>query len=190
MKKAHYIIVITSLVSVRCELLISGSLCRSLSLTEDTSSGLLAGVVSGRLELSLLLKSLDNIVVLPSNLVGETSDSAVLSSWLQSENPQSLWHDNSLLEIVWWWDSLENLQAGESGLTSGGLVGDHTADDLVEDTGRGAEMERTVVLVVSGGLAEVGVVLQLRSEKLAGNVERLASYDNDLLAVEELFGNS
>lgn len=97
----------------------------------------------------------------------ETSDSAVLASWLQSQDSEGLWDNDSLLGVVWWWDSLENLQAGESGLTARGLVGDHTADGLVEDTGRSAEMERTVVLVVSGGLAKVGVVLHYKAKNFS-----------------------
>lgn len=48
-------------------------------------------------------------------------------------------------------------------------------------------MERTTPSwVVSSHLAQVGMVLQLSAEELAGDVEGLGADDNDLLAVEQL----
>jgi len=161
-----------------------------LGIGEVSSGGLLAGVVSGTLDLSSLLKSGNNVLVLPANLVAESADGAVLASWLQSQDAEGLWDDHSLDLVVWWWDTLEDLQSLHGGGTTGGLVWDHTADGLVEDTGWGAEVEWTSSgWVVSGHLAEVGVVLQLRTEKLSGDVESLTSHNNDLLTVEELLGH-
>lgn len=67
----------------------------------------------------------------------------------------------------------------------------HTTDGLVEDSGWGTEMERTSTgWVVSGHLSEVGVVLELRTEELSRDVQGLTSYNDDLLAVEQLLCNS
>lgn len=102
----------------------------------------------------------DNILVLPANLVAETADSAVLAAGLQAEHTQSLGNDHLLLLVVRGRDTLEDLEALKGGGTTGSLVGDHATDSLVEDAGRSAEVEGTTTgRVVSGHLAEVGVVL-------------------------------
>jgi hypothetical protein len=51
-------------------------------------------------------------------------------------------------------------------------------------------VERTVGLVESGSLAEVGVVLQLVAEELTRNVQSLTADNNNLLTVEELLGDN
>lgn len=84
---------------------------------------------------------LDNILVLPANLVAQTADGAVFAAGLQAQDTQSLGNDHLLLLVVWGRDTLEDLEALESGGTAGGLVGDHTADSLVEDARGGAEVE-------------------------------------------------
>ena len=66
----------------------------------------------------------------------------------------------------------------------------HTSDGLVQDSGWGSEVEWTLGLVVSGGLSQVVVVLELVSEELTGDVEGLASDNDNLLAVEDLLGNN
>lgn len=128
---------------------------------------------------------LNNILVLPANLVAQTADSAVLAAGLQPQNAESLGNHHLLDLVVGRGDTLEDLEALKGGGTAGGLVGDHAADGLVEDTRGSTEVEGTCeggqrwcrterlrrrVLsegmmlttagwVVSGHLAEVGVVL-------------------------------
>lgn len=129
---------------------------------------------------------LNNILVLPANLVAQTADSAVLAAGLQPQDAESLGNHHLLDLVVGRGDTLEDLEALKGGGTTGGLVGDHAADGLVEDTRGSAEVEGTckrgsdklldgsrqrrrvlserVMLttaggVVSGHLAEVGVVL-------------------------------
>lgn len=128
---------------------------------------------------------LNNILVLPADLVAQTADSAVLAAGLQPQNAESLGNHHLLDLVVGRGDTLEDLEALQGGGTTGGLVGDHAADGLVEDTRGSAEVEGTCernqtccstgrqhrrVLsegemlttaggVVSGHLAEVGVVL-------------------------------
>ena len=92
--------------------------------------------------------------------MAETADGAVLAAGLQAEHTQSLGNDHLLLLVVRRGDTLEDLQALESGGTAGSLVGDHATDSLVEDARGSAEVEGTTASrVVTGHLAEVGVVL-------------------------------
>jgi len=159
---------------------------RQLSLGE-----LLALVVGGTLGLAALLESRDNVLVLPADLVGETTDGAVLAAGLQSQDTEGLGNNHLLLLVVRGRDTLEDLESLESGGTASGLVGNHATDGLVEDPGRGAEVEGTTAgRVVTGHLAEVGVVLELRAEELSGNVEGLGADDHDLLAVQQLLGHN
>lgn len=102
----------------------------------------------------------DNILVLPANLVAETANGAVLAAGAQTQDTESLGNDNTLLLVVGRGDTLEDLEALHSGGTTGGLVGNHTADSLVEDAGRSAEVEGTTTGgVETSHLAKVGVVL-------------------------------
>ena len=163
-------------------------------------------------DLPLLLQTVNHILVSPSNPMGQTLqnaysvilrlplnimcliitylDSAVFAARLQSQNTEGLWHNHALRPVVGRGDTLEDLQALKSGGTACGLVGDHATDGLVEDAAGGAEVEGTTAgRVVTGHLAEVGVVLQLGAEELAGHVEVLATDDNDLLAGEKLLGD-
>lgn len=86
---------------------------------------------------------LNNILVLPANLVAQTTDGAVLAAGLQTQDTQSLGNNHLLLLVVGRGDTLEDLQALESSGTAGSLVGDHATDGLVEDTRGGAEVEGT-----------------------------------------------
>jgi hypothetical protein len=76
----------------------------------------------------------NNILVLPANLVAQSANCAVLSSRLQSQDSQSLWNNDSLDFVVWWWDTLEDLKSLHGSGTTGGLVGNHATDGLVEDS--------------------------------------------------------
>lgn len=156
-----------------------------------SGSDLLALVVSSALSLSSLLQSSNDILVLPANLVGQTTNSAELAAGLETEDTESLGNDDLLGLVVGRGDTLEDLKALESGGTAGSLVGDHTTDSLVEDSGRSTEVEGTTAGgVVSGDLSEVGVVLELRAEELAGDVKGLAADNNDLLTAQELLGDN
>lgn len=75
--------------------------------------------------------------------MAQTTDGAVLAAGLQTQDTQSLGDDHLLLLVVGRGDTLEDLQALESGGTAGSLVGDHATDGLVEDARRSAEVEGT-----------------------------------------------
>lgn len=92
--------------------------------------------------------------------MAQTADGAVLAAGLQSKDTQSLGNDHLLLLVVGRGDTLEDLKALKGGGSAGSLVGHHATDGLVEDAGRGAEVEGTTSCrVVTGDLAQVGVVL-------------------------------
>lgn len=76
---------------------------------------------------------LNNTLVLPADLVAQTTNSAELSAGLQSENTQSLGNNHLLLLVVRGRNTLEDLESLQCGGASGGLVGNHAADGLVED---------------------------------------------------------
>jgi len=73
----------------------------------------------------------------------QTANRAVFPPRLQSQYPQRLWYDHTLLLVIRWWDTFENLETLHCGRTTGGLVRDHATDGFVEYSGRSAEMEWT-----------------------------------------------
>lgn len=85
----------------------------------------------------------NDVLVLPADLVAETANGTVLATGLQSQDTESLGNDHLLLLIVGGRDTLEDLEALQSGGTAGGLVRNHTTDGLVEDSGGSAEVEGT-----------------------------------------------
>ena len=115
------------------------------------------------LDLPLLLQAVNDVLVSPANLMGQTLqnahsvilrfpldimcliitylDSAVFAARLQSQNTEGLWHNHALRPVVGRGDTLEELEAFESSSTTGSLVGDHSADCPVEDLGGGTVME-------------------------------------------------
>lgn len=106
-------------------------------------------MVSLTLDLPLLLEPVNNILVLPSDLVTDPLESTEFSSGLQSENSESGGDDHLLHSVLGGGDTLVKLESLEGGSTSGRLVGDHTSDSLVEDSGRSSEMEGTRLLGVN-----------------------------------------
>lgn len=110
------------------------------------------------LDLPLLLEPVDDVLVAPSDLVRhslqgavltsatsrqEASISAHLSSGLESEDSESGGDNDTLDLVLRWRDTLVQLQSLKRGGTSGGLVRDHSSDGLVQDPGRGSEVEGT-----------------------------------------------
>lgn len=135
---------------------------RLLGRDQLAAGGLLALVVCAALNLSPLLESViisqrssfsvannkcnvpgNNVLVLPANLVAQTANGAVLAARAEAEDTQSLGDDDALLLVIRGRNTLEDLEALHSGGTTGGLVGNHAADSLVEDAGRSAEVEGT-----------------------------------------------
>lgn len=122
----------------------------------------LALVVSLLLDLALCLELVDGLHVVPANLVRDTLDGGKLAAGLKTEDTESGGDDHELLAVVGRGDTLVDLQSLESGGTTGGLVGNHATDGLVEDARGSTVVEGTGLLGVDQvALVEVGVVLQL-----------------------------
>jgi len=85
----------------------------------------------------------NNVLVFPANFVAESADGAVLAAGAETEDAESLGNNHTLLLVVRGRDTLEDLEALKSSSTAGGLVGNHSADSLVEDAGRSTEVEGT-----------------------------------------------
>jgi hypothetical protein len=162
-----------------------------LGLGELSSDSLLALVVCRTLNLASFLESGNNILVFPADFVAETANGAVLATGLEAEHTESLGNNNTLLLVVWGRDTLKDLESLQGSGTTGGLVRNHAADGLVENARRGTEVEGTTTgRVETGGLAEVGMVLQLSAEEFAGDVEGFTSNDDNLLTVEQLLSHN
>jgi hypothetical protein len=111
------------------------------------------------LYLPLFLKAIDYVLITPTNLMRQTLigpcqagsevenatylDSAIFATRLQPQHPQSLRNNHFLFPVVWWWDTLEKLEAVKSSNTSGALVRRHASDSPIKDLGRCTMMERT-----------------------------------------------
>lgn len=174
-----------NLVTEGSQFLSSFRFSRSSSGSSDLSvESLLLGVVFSRSDLSLFFQLSDDVFVFPADRGGQLTQSSVLSTWLQSQNSQSLWNDNSLLLVVWRWDTFKDLQTFHGSLTTSSLVSNHTTDSLVEDSRWGSEVEWTTVFVESSSLSQVIVVLQLVSEEFTRDVQSFGSNNNDLLTVQ------
>lgn len=152
-------------------------------------SGDLALVVSLLLDLALGLELVDGLHVVPADLVRDALDGGELAAGLEAEDAESGGDDHQLLAVVGRGDTLVDLQALQSGGTTGGLVGKHASDGLVEDARGSTVVEGTGLLGVDQvALVQVSVVLQLVAEERARDVDELGSHNNDLLAGEELLG--
>ena len=85
----------------------------------------------------------NNILVLPAELVAESADGAVLAAGLEAEDTEGLGDDHALLVVVRRRDTIEGLQALQSGGTTGSLVRDHTTDGAPEHLGGSAVVPGT-----------------------------------------------
>ena len=103
-------------------------------------------VVDLSLGLSLGFEGLDDSLVLPAGLGGESADWSVLAVGLQLDLLVGRWDDDALALVVWGRDTFKdlnrllrvydasgvNLKRIEGSLTAGGLVGKHASDDVLE----------------------------------------------------------
>lgn len=146
-------------------------------------------MVSGLLDFALGLELVDSLHVVPTDLVGNALDGGELTAGLKTENTEGGGDDHELLSVVRRGNTLVDLQSLESGSTTGGLVGKHAANGLVEDARGSTVVEGTGLLGVNQvALVKVGVVLELVAEEGAGDVDELGSNDDNLLAGKELLG--
>jgi hypothetical protein len=89
----------------------------------------------------------NNILVLPAELVSESTNGAVLAAGLKTEDTESLGNDHALLVVVRRRNTIKGLEALESSGTAGRLVRDHTADGSPEHLGGSTVMPGTWIRV-------------------------------------------
>merc|ERR1719357_318677 len=97
------------------------------SLPLQSESSHLGLVVDSVLGLAFLFKGIDDWLVFPSCFVRQTSNLAVLASWLQFQNTECRWNNHSLLSIIWIRNAIKDLQPVESFHSSLGFVGNHSS---------------------------------------------------------------
>jgi len=100
-------------------------------------------VEGGRLELAPLLQSSYDRLRVPADLVGETTELAELTTWLQTQDTQGRGYHETLLFVVRWGDTLVYLQALQGFLSTMDLVGEHTSNGSPKDHARRAVVERS-----------------------------------------------
>lgn len=67
----------------------------------------------------------NNILVLPSDFMWQTTNLAVFTVWPQAQHSQSSWYANTTFLFVDWWNAIEHTQTGQSSLTAQCFVWDH-----------------------------------------------------------------
>jgi len=142
------------------------------------------------LNLPLLLQTIHNIFVSPTNLVRETLHCAIFPAGFQSQNTECLRHNHALLSIIGRRDTFKEFEAFKGCCTSSSLVGSHAANGSVEDLGWCAVVEGPGLFGVDDMpfMKEI-MVPQLVAEEAARDVNLLASNDDNFLAVEGLLRN-
>lgn len=83
------------------------------------------GVMETRLNLSLGFEAGDNVTVLPSDFVGNASDVAELAVGAEAEDLHGERNADTLLFVVRWWNSLEDLQLIQCDLSATSFVWNH-----------------------------------------------------------------
>ena len=140
--------------------------------------------------MSLGFEGLDDSLVLPAGLGGESADRSVLSVGLQLDLLVGRWDDDALALVVWGGDAFKdlnrllrhydasgvNLKRIEGSLTAGGLVGEHASDDVLEHLGGRSTVEGTSRRLGKMSLSEVVENLNQRQELLTKNCFTLSLF--------------
>lgn len=137
----------------------------------------------------------------------------VLPARLQPQHPQSLWNDHPLLPVVWWRNTLIQLEAFQRCGAPRGFVRNHATDGTVKNL-RGCSVVEGARLfgIHDVALVEEIVVTELQiatkimysvvepsdscssgmylvAEEAARDVNLFAPDNNNFLSVKDLFGN-
>merc|ERR1719295_1117523 len=182
------------LVSIGLDHFLEGSnLLGNLGVLHAGSPGLgnlqLALVESLALHLPLSLKSSNNVLVLPANLMSEPAQRTEPPSVLQPQNLQGRWDDHELLFVIGRGNSLKGLEPLEGILSALSLVGGHATHGAPEDLGGSPEVEGPTGRLDVAALLQEVEVLQLVAVEVAAHVDALAPDDDNLVAGEDKLGN-
>jgi len=150
----------------------------------------LHSVELGSLDLSSLLKRVDNALLGPTALSSEITKRAELSVWLQSEYFESLGNNNSLFVVVGEGNTFEYLESLKTCSTSGGLVRKHSTGGFPKES-----WGSLVVNSVTTGVrivSFVGDFLSLKdiSKEWTWNVDLITANNDDTLSIEKFFSDN
>merc|ERR1740128_708996 len=148
----------------------------------------LALVESFSLNLSLSLKSSNNILVFPANLMTKSAQRTKSPSMFQSQDLQSRWNHHFLLPVVWRRNTFKCLQALECILSALGLVRSHASDSPPENLGRSTEVERSTLGENVATLSQEVKILQLISVEVSRHIDLLTPDNHHLVAGKNELG--
>ena len=108
---------------------------------------------------ALALQLGQKVLVLPSDRVGQLSHDSIVSSGLETHNLESARHDDSLLLVVRFWNSLKRRETTEGFLSADRLLVNHAANGAPHHASGRLEMGRTATRIrVHGLVAELSVL--------------------------------
>jgi len=143
-------------------------------------------VVRLGLHTTLVLQSLREVIVLPTNARCKVTETAILSVRLQAQDLECLRHNHALLPIKWVRDTLVGGHAVKSCSSSCRFVGDHSSYYAPKHFRWSTEVKLTLTRVRVHTLALEFHVLQPIAVEGARNVHVLTTHEGDLLAIENL----
>lgn len=151
--------------------------------------GFLSFVPDTGVYLSFGFKSFNDISVLPANFVAKSAKTGDFSAWKRSDFFQSGGDLEFLLDIEWWWATVEALKSFVGSGTSSGFVWEHTSDHPLDHRGWGSVVKWTVFRVGSGSVVHLFEHDQLVSVVVTSDEDTFASDNADVVASEKFFGD-
>lgn len=124
---------------------------------------LLVIIMQTSFDLSLCFQTADDISVLPSDLMCNTTNLAIFTVRTQAQDFHGEWNADTLLLVVRWWNALEDLQASQGDFTASSSVWNHSTDSFPEHSAGSAEVERTTSRVHIATFTQVWQELYLVS---------------------------
>jgi hypothetical protein len=131
---------------------------------------------------ALILELCDEAPLAPTDFSGQVAEGAVLAVVFESHDPEGIWDDQLLLEVIGGGDTLEHLELAQSGSTSCGEPREHTSDGPPEDARWTSVVHEACSGVGVAPLPQELAELDSIPEKGSGNVNALGSDDDDSLS--------
>lgn len=160
-----------------------------LGLGPERGPGLLLGVKRSSLDLPLLLELAKQLLVLPSDTMGEVPEDREVPSGTKARDAKGGRDDLPLLLVERVRDAVKGGEPADGSLATGSLLVHHAAHRAPEHLGRSLKVEGSLPGVgVHALLAELSVLDAVANDG-AGDAHLVASDDDDLLTGEELLGH-
>mmetsp|Transcript_511 Transcript_511/g.1212 ORF Transcript_511/g.1212 Transcript_511/m.1212 type:complete len:200 (-) Transcript_511:98-697(-) len=161
-----------------------------LSLCLKSSCSFLLLEESLRLGSALVLKTVNEFLVLPTDVVRKISKLAEVSSRLETNNTECGRDDLTLHLIIRVGNSLKSGETPNSGLSAGSLLVNHTTDGPPNNTSWRPEVEGTTFRIGVHVLRTELSILGLVADKGSRDDHLLATDKNNLLTSQKLLGHN